>query len=135
MAQKLKDGSILLGMGNSDVPVGQYTQKILAHYQLDENALAQAGHITYGSNVKEVTSQVSEAAVDCGVIYKTDATSAGLKMVDEATEEMCGRVVYPAAVTKNASDPDLAKAFLDFIQTPEAGDCFKKVGFTPLAEA
>lgn len=28
MAAGLKDGTILLGMGNSDVPVGQYTQKV-----------------------------------------------------------------------------------------------------------
>lgn len=49
-------------MGNSDVPVGQYTQKILAYYALDEEALAAAGVITYGSNVKEVTTQITEAA-------------------------------------------------------------------------
>ena len=130
----LQTHDILLGMGNSDVPVGQYTQKILAYYNLDEAELANAGCITYGTNVKEVASQVSEAAVDCGVIYKTDATSASLTMVDEATEEMCGRVVYPAAATKNALQPDLAAAFLDFLKTKDAGDCFEKVGFTPLAE-
>lgn len=135
MAQKLKGQSILLAMGNSDVPVGQYTQKILAYYSLDEKTLANAGCITYGTNVKEVTSQVSEAAVDCGVIYKTDATSAGLTVVDEATEEMCGKVVYPAAVLKEAPEPELAKEFLDFLQTPDASACFQKVGFTPLASA
>lgn len=135
MVQKLRAHDILLGMGNSDVPVGQYTQKILAYYSLDETELAGAGCITYGTNVKEVTSQVFEAAVDCGVIYKTDATSANLTMVDEATEEMCGRVVYPAAATKNAPQPELAASFLDFLKTKDAGDCFEKVGFTPLAEA
>lgn len=135
MVQKLRAHDILLGMGNSDVPVGQYTQKILAYYNLDETELAGAGCITYGTNVKEVTSQVFEAAVDCGVIYKTDATSANLTMVDEATEEMCGRVVYPAAAIKNAPQPELAASFLDFLKTKDAGDCFEKVGFTPLAEA
>ncbi|MDY5270643.1 molybdate ABC transporter substrate-binding protein [Tractidigestivibacter sp.] len=135
MVQKLRAHDILLGMGNSDVPVGQYTQKILAYYNLDETELAGAGCITYGTNVKEVTSQVFEAAVDCGVIYKTDATSANLTMVDEATEEMCGRVVYPAAATKNAPQPELAASFLDFLKTKDAGDCFEKVGFAPLAEA
>lgn len=135
MVQKLRAHDILLGMGNSDVPVGQYTQKILAYYSLDETELAGAGCITYGTNVKEVTSQVFEAAVDCGVIYKTDATSANLTMVDEATEEMCGRVVYPAAATKNAPQPELAASFLDFLKTKDAGDCFEKVGFAPLAEA
>ena len=35
LAEKLKAGSVLMAMGNSDVPVGQYTQKILAFYGLD----------------------------------------------------------------------------------------------------
>ena len=48
-----------------------------------------AGVITYGSNVKEVTSQVAEGAVDCGIVYSTDAFSAGLEVVDTATAEMC----------------------------------------------
>ena len=133
MINGLKDGSILLAMGNSDVPVGQYTQKILAWYGLDETELANAGCITYGTNVKEVTTQVSEGAVDCGVIYKTDATSAGLTVVDEATKEMCGRVVYPAAALKEAPNADGASAFLEFLKGSEASADFEEVGFTPLS--
>ena len=135
LATHLQVGDVLLCMGNSDVPVGQYTQKILAYYNLDESALAASGCITYGTNVKEVTSQVKEGAVDCGVIYKTDATSAGLTMVDEATKEMCGQVVYPAAVTKNAPQAEGAKAFLEFLKGKEASADFVEVGFTPLATA
>ena len=40
LASRLRDGDILLAMGNSDVPVGQYTQNILQWYGLDEEALA-----------------------------------------------------------------------------------------------
>ena len=133
LAQKLAAGDILLAMGNSDVPVGQYTQKILAYYNLDEAALANSGCITYGTNVKEVTSQVAAASVDCGIIYQTDAYSAGLKVVDSATKDMCGQVVYPAAVTKNAPQPEGAKAFLEFLKGSEASADFEEVGFTPLA--
>ena len=100
LAEHLKAEDILFCMGNSDVPVGQYTQKILAYYDLDEAVLAAAGVITYGSNVKEVTTQVTEGSVDAGVVYCTDAYSAGLTPVDEATKEMCGRIIYPAAVMK-----------------------------------
>ena len=50
LAEHLKAQDILFCMGNSDVPVGQYTQKILAYYQLDEAALAAAGVITYGDH-------------------------------------------------------------------------------------
>ena len=129
----LKDGSIMLAMGNSDVPVGQYTQKILAYYELDEAALAEAGSITYGSNVKEVTTQVSEAAVDCGIIYGTDAFSAGLTVVDTATKEMCGQVIYPAAVLNVSQHQEEAKAFLDYLTGPECDKVFEGVGFTPIA--
>ena len=132
LADHLKAGDILFCMGNSDVPVGQYTQKILAYYDLDETALAAAGVITYGSNVKEVTTQVSEASVDAGVIYCTDATSAGLSIVDEATAEMCGQVVYPAAVLKNAPHAEAAKEFLAYLRTDAAADVFESVGFTAL---
>ena len=132
LAEHLKAEDILFCMGNSDVPVGQYTQKILAYYELDEAALAAAGVITYGSNVKEVTTQVSEASVDAGVVYCTDAFSAGLKVVDEATKEMCGQVIYPAAVLKAAPNADAAKKFLEYLQTSAAGEVFESVGFTAL---
>lgn len=124
LVELLKSGEIMLAMGNSDVPVGQYTQKIFSYYRIDEAAVAT--HLTYGSNVKEVTTQVSEAAVDCGIIYATDAFSAGLTVVDKATADMCGQVIYPAAVMKNSANPEAAKAFLDFLSTDEA------VGFSPL---
>ena len=132
MVAGLKDGSILLAMGNEDVPVGQYTQKVFAYYGLDEADLAGAGVITYGSNVKEVTTQITEAAVDCGIIYSTDAFSANLTVVDTATKEMCGQVIYPAAVLKNSKHPEEARAFLDYLKTPESGKVFESVGFTTL---
>ena len=134
LAARLIEGSVLLAMGNSDVPVGQYTQKILACYGLSEEDLAAKGAVTYGSNVKEVTTQVSEAAVDCGIIYGTDAWSAGLDVVDTATAEMCGQVIYPAAVLNTTGNEEAARAFLDYLTGPEASAVFEAVGFTPLSE-
>lgn len=132
LAELLKSGDVLMAMGNSDVPVGQYTQGILAYYGLDENALAQSGTLTYGSNVKEVTTQVAEASVDCGVVYATDAFSAGLTVVDGATAEMCGQVVYPAALIKSGEATEAARAFLDYLTGEEAASVFEAVGFTAL---
>ena len=130
LAEHLKAQDILFCMGNSDVPVGQYTQKILAYYDLDEEALAAASVITYGSNVKEVTTQITEASVDAGVVYCTDAFSAGLTPVDEATKEMCGQVIYPAAVLKAAPNAEAAKEFLAYLQTDRAATVFEGVGFS-----
>ena len=130
LADKLAAGTVLMAMGNSDVPVGQYTQKILAYYGLDEAALADAGVLTYGTNVKEVTTQVTEGSVDCGIVYGTDAFSAGLTPVDTATAEMCGQVIYPAAVLKTSAHPAEAQAFLDYLSTPQAMAVFEAVGFS-----
>ena len=130
LAAKLSAGDILLAMGNSDVPVGQYTQKILAYYGLDEQTLADAGVLSYGTNVKEVTTQIAEGSVDCVVVYATDACSAGLTVVDTATEALCGRVIYPAAVLKTSAHSQEARAFLDYLSTPQAMAVFEAVGFT-----
>ena len=131
LAEALNAGDVFMAMGNEDVPVGQYTQKIFAYYGLDEATLAANGLITYGSNVKEVTSQVAEGAVDCGVVYSTDAFSAGLEVVDTATAEMCGQVIYPAAVLNITQNEEAAKAFLDYLQSDEAVAVFEGVGFSP----
>ncbi len=133
LKSKLESGDVLLAMGNSDVPVGQYTQKILQYWGLDEKALTDAGEITYGSNVKEVTTQVSEGSADCGVVYYTDAYSAGLKIVGEATEEMCGKTIYPAAVMKNSEHPEQAQEFLAYLSSDAAAKVFEKVGFVVVA--
>ena len=128
----LKDASIMLAMGNADVPVGQYTQKILKFYELVEEDLAAAGSITYGSNVKEIATQIAEGIVDCGIIYQTDAFSAGLTVVDTATAEMCGQVIYPAAVLNVSKNTEAAKGFLEFLTTEAADAVFENVGFTPV---
>lgn len=132
LKSKLESGDVLLAMGNSDVPVGQYTQKILAYYQLDEAELAKKGVLTYGTNVKEVTTQVSESSVDCGIVYCTDAFSAGLTPVDYATKEMCGQVIYPAAVLKISKHAEEANAFLNYLMGEEAMAVFESVGFAPV---
>ena len=132
MRDGLESGTIMLAMGNSDVPVGQYTQKIFDYYGLDEAALAESGCITYGTNVKEVAAQVAEATVDCGVIYATDAFSENLTAVDTATAEMCGQVIYPAAVLNISEHQEQAQDFLDFVVSDAGREVLESVGFTPL---
>ena len=127
LAELLKNGDVMLAIGNSDVPVGQYTLKIFNYYGIDETAVA--NKLTYGNNMKEVTSQVSEGAVDCGIIYATDAHSANLTVVDSATAEMCGQVIYPAAVLKGDKE-DAAQDFLAYLQTDAAMTVFESVGFS-----
>lgn len=130
LADLLRSGDVLLAVGNSDVPVGQYSQKIFAYYGLDQAQMDAAGVLTYGSNVKEVTTAVSEGTVDCGIIYATDTYSAGLTAVDAATSDMCGQVIYPAAVLKDSQNQEKALALLDYLNGDEATAIFESVGFS-----
>ena len=119
----------LLALGNEDVPVGQYSEEILTNLgMLDQ--LEQENKITYGSNVKEVTTQVSEAAADAGIIYATDAYSAGIPVVAQADDTMCKQVIYPAAVLNISENQDAAEAFLDYLKTDDCMKVFEEVGFT-----
>ena len=119
----------LLAIGNSDVPVGAYTLEILEYLKKPVTEFEAEGKITYGSNVKEVTTQVKEGTVDAGIIYATDAASAKLQVVDLATKDMCRQVIYPAAVLKTTKNEAEAKKFLDYLKTDEAMKVFESVGF------
>lgn len=121
-----------IALGNADVPVGQYSTEILTNLGLLEG-LEKDKKISYGSNVKEVTTQVSEGAVECGIIYATDAFSAGLTVVDLATKDMCKQVIYPAAVLNISKNAEAAQAFLDYLKGAEAMAVFESVGFAPAA--
>lgn len=118
----------LVALGNSDVPVGQYAEEIFINMGVWEGIQEKT---TFASHVKEVTTWVREDTVDCGVIYATDAYSAGLRVVANAPEGMLKTpVTYPAAVLASTEHLAQAKAFLDYLQTPECSTIFETVGFT-----
>lgn len=119
----------LLAIGNSDVPVGAYTLEILEYLGKPVSEFEKEKKITYGSNVKEVTTQVKEGTVDAGIIYATDAKSASLEVVDLASKDMCRQVIYPAAVLNTTKSENAAREFLNYLQSSEAMDVFASVGF------
>ncbi|NCE64825.1 molybdate ABC transporter substrate-binding protein [Pseudoflavonifractor sp. 524-17] len=124
----------LMALGNSDVPVGQYSEEIFTYLGLWEQ-LNEGQKITFGTNVKEVTSQVAAGSVDCGVIYATDAASAiaagdAIEVVAQAPEGSHAPVIYPAAVLKDAKYPDEAQAFLDYLRSSACTPVFESVGFS-----
>ena len=124
----------LLCLGNDDVPVGAYSLEILETLGIDIAQLEADGKVTYASNVSEVANQVKEGAVDCGIIYATDAYTYELTVVDQATADMCSQVIYPAAVMKSSSGEAAqaaAQAFLDYLHTDaDAIAILEGVGFT-----
>lgn len=121
------DNITKIALGNSDVPVGQYSEELLKNLNIWEKIQLK---VTLGSNVKEVTTWVKEGVASCGIVYATDAYSAGLEVVATAKEGMIKTpVLYPAAVLKNSKNAKEAKEFLEFLKGNECKAIFKKVGF------
>ena len=118
-----------IALGNADVPVGQYSEEILRNLGSWD---AIQGKVTFGSNAKEVTTWVSEGVVDCGIIYKTDAYSAGLDVVyEEDGSHLETPVIYPAALLQGSDHAEDSGKLLEYFQGPKAMEIFESVGFSP----
>ena len=65
LAEHLKAEDILFCMGNSDVPVGQYTQKILAYYDLDE-----AAHLRFQCQGGDHAGHRGQRGCRCGLLHR-----------------------------------------------------------------
>lgn len=119
-----------IALGNEDVPVGQYSEEILENLGIFDKIQSK---ISYGSNVREVASWVSEKTVDAGIIYATDAKAFDLNIISKADDSMLdNKVIYPAALLKDAKNKEEAKDFLEFLKTDQASEIFEKAGFTPV---
>ena len=119
----------IIAIGNSDVPVGQYSEEIYRNLGL-WNKLRIMNKISYASTVKEVLSQVAAGAVDCGVVYSTDAATSGkVDVVAYALKGSHKPIAYPAAIMKSTKNMKAATAFLNFLKGPESIKIFSSIGF------
>ena len=109
------------------VPVGQYTEEILAKLGILDQVKAKA---VYGSDVRQVLSWTETGDADCGVVYATDAAvSDKVKVVAKAPKDSHKPVIYPAAVIKSTKHMNDAKDFLAFTSSDDAKKLFEKYGF------
>ncbi len=120
--------SIALGDPES-VPAGQYAKEALTNLNVWDSI---QDKVSFGTNVTEVLNQVAAASADAGIVYATDAASMAdqVTVVAEAPEgSLEKKVIYPVAVVKATAHEDAAKAFVDFLQAPEAMEVFESYGF------
>lgn len=127
--EKIGDAaSIALGDPES-VPAGQYAKEALTNLNVWDSI---QDKVSFGTNVTEVLNQVAAVSADAGIVYATDAASMAdqVTVVAEAPEgSLEKKVIYPAAVVKATTHEDAAKAFVDFLQTPDAIKVFESYGF------
>ena len=78
---------------------------------------------------------MAEGAADGGVVYATDAyTTDKVKIVAEAPEGSCKKVIYPVGMTAASSHPAEAEELIGFFRSDEVMKVFEGYGFTPVTQ-
>lgn len=112
------------------VPAGQYAVQAFGSMGITD---AVTPKLIYAKDVRAVLDYVDTGNVDCGFVYKTDALqlTTGV-MVADVPSDKHDPIVYPAALTANAAQPEAAAAFFEYIGSDAAKAIFEKYGFTVL---
>jgi len=109
------------------VPAGIYSREYLAQHGLWQNVEPK---VVPTENVRAALAAVESGNVEAGMVYKTDAAiSRKVKVACEIAPQDGPPISYPMAVLKEAKDPPAAKAFLDYLDGPEAARVFERYGF------
>jgi molybdate transport system substrate-binding protein len=112
----------------STVPAGMYARQTLEHLGL---FAALEKKVVYAKDVRAVLTYVETGNADAGLVYQTDAnTSKKIRVVAVAPADSHDPILYPAAVLHDSKEKPAARAFLEFLQGPDARAVFQKYGFT-----
>lgn len=132
------DLAALLGPGGriatgdpAHVPVGLYAKQALTALGLWSQA---EPHLARADDVRAALLLVERGEAPLGIVYATDAASAGVAVAGTFPEDTHDRITYPFAVTRDGDTPE-ARALLLFLAGPEARAAFERRGFTVLGAA
>ena len=120
-----------LAMANVDsVPAGKYGKAALEKLGVWQSV---SGKIAHAENGRAALLLVSRGEAPAGIVYQTDAAAdANVKIIGTFPEDSHPPIIYPVALTANASHPD-ATAFLAYIRSVKAKPVFEAQGFTVLS--
>ena len=120
-----------LALAADTVPVGQYAREIFDNLGITDQVMAM--EINECEDVSAVLAAVSEGSNEVGIVYASVADKVDVIATANDTE-LKSKVIYPVGLVKNTEADDAevaaAKAFVDYLKTPEAAAVFEKYGFS-----
>ncbi len=128
LARVLEGRIARLAMGEPGaVPAGVYGRKWLEHERAWQRVEAK---VVPFPTVRAVLSAVEAERVDAGIVYRTDAMSAAVRVIANIskTQHPYLDISYPAAVIVGPSEAE-ARRFLEFLKGPAARAVFDRRGF------
>jgi molybdate transport system substrate-binding protein len=126
LADALGDGRLALA-DPASVPAGKYAKAALTALGVWDSVAAK---MVPAENVRVALEYVARGEAPYGIVYATDAKAAAVRLAGVFPENSHPPIIYPGALTKTAQPG--AKAFLDFLGSPQARTIFEKSGFRML---
>lgn len=118
-----------IALGNPrTVPAGQYAEEALRTLKLWDRL---KNRLVFGENVRQVLDYVVRDEVDVGIVYATDGVQrlGRVRLAFAFPADTHRPIVYPAAVVAATRQPELARAFVEFLTSREAQAVLGRLGF------
>ena len=111
-------------------PHGVAAEEILTKLGLIEQVKSK---VIYAANVAAALEYVSSGEVDAGIIFATEAATAGDKIKIVATSEAGwhSKIAYPICIVSASENKTIAQAFVDFVMGSEGQAVLQSKGFLP----
>lgn len=131
----LSDSSVQkIAVGNpKTVPAGSYSAQLFEKNNLSSFL---QNKLIYAEDVRQVLDYVWRGEVDAGIVYASDAKSAGgkVRVVLTASAESHDPILYPIAVVKDSANKQLAEEFIKVAAGAEGRQILRKYGFADVDE-
>lgn len=101
-----------------------------AAHKIEEDTGVQLDPVSEEPDVTDVLNKVTTGQADAGLVYVTDARSAGDKVSTVVFAQAARAVnVYPVAVLRTAAQPALARKFVDLVTGASGQKVLDQAGF------
>ncbi len=131
LADLAKPG-VTIAAGAPSVPIGSYTDAVLARLPSAERAAITRNIRSREPDVGGVVAKVAQRAVDAGFVYVTDVRGASGRLRAIAIPAaLQPRVRYAAAVVRGAPEPKGAAQFIAGLTAGAGATALRAAGFEP----
>ncbi len=131
MADLVQDRFKRVALGNAKtVPAGRYAREALAVTGVYETI---PKRLVFAENVRQVADLVARGEAEAGFVYATDVAAVADKvhMILEVPQQYYTPIAYEGAVVEGGAGAVRARAFLDYLASPDGRALFVKEGFLP----
>lgn len=128
-----------LVLAAEDVPAGAYAAQFLQKAAMDAAfgptfvEAVRDNVVSYEQTVRAVLTKVALGEADAGIVYSSDALSAGGEVATlPIPEPLNVPATYYIAVVADSSQPVLAPSFVDFVRSPQGQAVLADYGFATI---